>query len=86
MSLNKVILIGRLGHDPEFRYMTSGERTMEKSSRKPYRAHGIRYYRKRNEDAGRSTGQPAGGSSGSTDGKTNNYAAAAHTGYSCFRY
>lgn len=25
MSLNKVILIGRLGHDPEFRYMTSGE-------------------------------------------------------------
>lgn len=25
MSLNKVILIGRLGHDPEFCYMTSGE-------------------------------------------------------------
>ena len=25
MSVNKVILIGRLGKDPETRYMTSGE-------------------------------------------------------------
>lgn len=25
MSLNKVILIGHLGRDPEFRYMTNGE-------------------------------------------------------------